>query len=110
MNLKIAKLVGCSFIQLSFQLNFDAREGHAALGIEENSKALICFGGENHNSCDIFYGNRVSSSQSTEFGHSHGSLGFYKGKPITVGGDSDGFKKVESFESSSWKMMENHPT
>jgi len=108
---KIAKFDRCAFVELSIQLDFDIRWLGAALAIENQSKALICFEYRyNGKSCALFDGTTIMSSFSTNYPHYAGSLGLYEGNPTTVGSlYSDGFRKVETLTSSGWSLLPDHP-
>ncbi|CBY37719.1 unnamed protein product [Oikopleura dioica] len=107
---EIARLDACTFVELTYKLNFDCFNGHEALPISDNSEALICFDETNWNSCDIFTSSSVVSTYSTSYTHYKGGLGFYNGQPITVGSYfSDGHRKVETLSSTGWTSLADSP-
>ena len=62
--------------------------------------------------CDLFDGTSSTPTFSSNFPHSYGSLGFYEGKPTTVGVSSEypaGAKKVETLTGSGWISLDDHP-
>lgn len=72
---------------------------------------LVCFGTNSENKCDFFTGATINSASPTSFGHRHGSLGYYEGKPTTVSSSStDGYSKVESLaDDGNWIRLSDHP-
>ena len=120
---KIARLDACSLVELPYKLNFDVYNGAAALSISDNSEgknrlslqkdkilALICFDYGSFKSCDKFTGANVVSTHSTTYSHYFGQLGFYNGKPTTVGSyNSDGHRKTETMTSAGWTGLADHP-
>ena len=120
---KIARLDACSLVQLPYKLNFDVYWGAAAFSISDNSEgknrisfhkdiflALVCFDSSNHKLCERFTGTNVVSTHSTTYSHYNGQLGFYNGKPTTVGSyNSDGYRKTETMTSTGWTGLADHP-
>jgi len=104
---KIARLDTCSFVQLSVTLNSDFSSGHAALAIDNGSKALICFGDTDPNNyCDVFNGVSVETSHSSVYSHTLGGLAFYSGRPTTVGSVTvNGARKVETLTETGWQEL-----
>lgn len=85
----------------------------AALPIEHGEKALICFPDDgSYKKCEIFDSKASILTAGTAFSHRGGKLGFYKGKPTTVGttlGLSDELNKVETLSTSGWLNLADHP-
>lgn len=109
-NKNIVRLDSCTLVLLPYRLNFDAYDGHAALSISDNSEALICFHAVDWKYCEVFTGSSVVPSYSTRYSHNKGGLGFYNGRPITVGsGLSDGYRKVETLASTGWGDLADSP-
>ncbi|CAG5078469.1 Oidioi.mRNA.OKI2018_I69.PAR.g8993.t1.cds [Oikopleura dioica] len=108
---KVAQLDGCEFKELHMRLSIEAYVGTAALTAINDDHVLICFGTNSENKCNLFTGSAVNSVSSTTFGHRHGSLGYYHGRPTTVSSSStDGYSKVESLaEDGSWIRQSDHP-
>ncbi|CAG5076383.1 Oidioi.mRNA.OKI2018_I69.PAR.g8447.t1.cds [Oikopleura dioica] len=60
--------------------------------------------------CDLFDGTSSRSTHSAQFSHNYVDLGYYKGQPTTVGGgNSDGHQKVETYSTSGWTSLPDHP-
>ena len=78
---------------------------------KEIISAIVCF--ENLSSgteCDLFDGTTSTPTFSSNYPHYRGSLGFYEGKPTTVGSwYSAGYKKVETLTESGWISLSDHP-
>ncbi|CAG5111056.1 Oidioi.mRNA.OKI2018_I69.chr2.g5392.t1.cds [Oikopleura dioica] len=107
----IAVLDGCNFVQKSATLLNDIDWGSAALSVDGNSRAYICFSnGDNKNHCEIFDGTSSISTTSSNYGHYYGSLGLYKSQPTTVGSFSYGdTKKVETLTNDGWSVIGDPP-
>ncbi|CBY24915.1 unnamed protein product [Oikopleura dioica] len=106
---KIAKLEECSFVELPARLNLEGYVGTAALTLADNT-VLVCFGTNSEKKCDLFDGVESNPTFSTSFGHRHGSLGMYRGKPTTVSSSStDGYSKIETLGDSGWLRLNDHP-
>lgn len=72
--------------------------------------AIICFANVDDGKCNLFDGSTISSTFSTTYPHSHGSLGLYENNPTTVGCAYDAGKgKVETLTSSGWLSLNDHP-
>jgi len=108
---KIARLDGCEFVELSARLTSSYSETHAALAIEDGSKALICFGEASpHKNCDVFDGSTVVETFSSSYPHRFGGLGFYNNQPTTVGDDVEGAGKVETLGPNGWTRLPDQQT
>ena len=87
----------------------------AALTIEDGEKALICFDLNSLKTCEIFNGTNSIATYSVNHKHFGGKLGFYRGKPTTVGSRSgdyytgEGKNKVETLQSSGWSTLSDFP-
>ena len=80
----------------------------AALSIEDGEKALICFDYSEQIRCEIFDGSKIKSTHASTHRHAGGKLGFYKGKPTTVGGEHS--NKVETWsKTSGWSSLPDFP-
>ena len=71
---------------------------------------MVCFDRGSHKNCELFDGTSSTPTHSAQFLHHHGSLGYYKGQPTTVGCYySNGQKKVETYSTSGWTSLADHP-
>lgn len=81
-SIKINKLHGCELRRQSNQLINEYVSGHAAIAIEDETKALICFDyspiGRDANKCEIFDGKTSISTHATKFSHFGGKLALYR--------------------------------
>jgi len=108
---KIARLDSCAIVTTNNKLLDDFSSGHAALATKDGSQAIICFGSNTppHN-CNTFDGSSVEYTHVTTVSHRFGGLGYYNGKPTTVGSvDIDGHQKVETLGETGWSSLANHP-
>ena len=115
MSPKIAKLVGCEWIEEPSRLINPYDSWSAALSIEHEGKALICFPADDETKkCEVFdpATSSSSSTHSSIFPHYGGMLGLYKGQATTVGNDGFGndTNKVETISSSGWSSLPDFPT
>jgi len=106
-NRKIARLDGCAIVELSATLTSQSSGGHAALAIEDGSKALICFGEPSN--CEVFDGSTVVETFSSSYPHRYGGLGFYNNRPTTVGGEELA-GKVETLGPNGWIRVSDQQT
>jgi hypothetical protein len=104
---RIARLDGCEIVELSARLTDICAEGHAAIAIEDGSKALICFGDTYpSNNCDVFDGSTVVTTFSTSYAHKNVGIGYYNNQPTTVGNDfAEGAGKVETLGPNGWTSL-----
>merc|ERR1712127_1410 len=106
---KIARLEGCAIVELSARLTSDSSGSHAALAIENGSKALICFGRTSN--CDVFDGSTVVETFSSSYPHRYVGLGFYNNQPTTVGNvNAEGAGKVETLGPNGWTSLPDQQT
>ena len=79
--------------------------------LKEIISAIVCFeNSSSGKSCDLFDGTSSTPTFSSNYPHNRGSLGFYEGKPTTVGSEySAGAKKVETLTESGWVSLSDHP-
>lgn len=104
---KIYRLDSCAIVTTNNGLLLDFGSGHAALATKDGSQALICFG-SNTPYCNTFDGSIVVNSHVSTFQHRYGGLGYYNGKPTTVGSIS-GNQKVETLGETGWSSLADHP-
>ena len=84
--------------------------GSAALTVEGGKNALICFGFHHgQKRCELFVGEYIIPTSSSRYGHWGGRLGFYKGKPTTVGSQANEKNKVETLGSTGWSTLTDFP-
>ena len=84
--------------------------GSAALTLDDGIKGLICFDRDDYNRCEDFDGEFSTEIFSSNYCHWGGGLGFYEGKPTTVGADYGyGKNKVETLGSSGWITLTDFP-
>merc|ERR1712037_330684 len=114
--LKIAKLEGCSFVDLPVQLNFAVDSNSAALSIENGEKALVCFDGRpdwNGKKCDVFDGSTSTPTFSSTYCHRSAGLALYKGNPTAVSCSAlyewSQYRKVETLTETGWVRLPDHP-
>ena len=83
----------------------------AALSIYNGTAALVCFPDDYvQKKCEVFNSRISRSTFETNYRHSAGSLGLYRGKPTTVGGyGGDERNKVETLSSSGWRTLNDFP-
>ena len=113
----MAKLEGCVWRELPTQLINKFSNGGAALSIENGEKALICFDVFDKNKCEVHDGEYSMSTFSSRFTHHGGKLGYFRGKPTTVGGSYGRLSfgscyernKVESLHSFGWSGLPDFP-
>ncbi|CBY13349.1 unnamed protein product [Oikopleura dioica] len=108
---KIARLDDCTLNELTVRLNEERVSGHAALSIENEEKALICFGSsrEVRKTCEIFDGSTTVSTYAADWTHYYGGLGLYKKQPASVGCFSENHQKAETLSATGWTALPNHP-
>ncbi|CBY12250.1 unnamed protein product [Oikopleura dioica] len=108
---KIARLDDCTLNELTVRLNEQRNYGHAALSIENGTKALICFGnfGDILKTCEIFDGSTTVSTFASDWTHYHGGLGLYKNQPTSVGCSYETHQKAETLSATGWTALPNHP-
>ncbi|CBY14189.1 unnamed protein product [Oikopleura dioica] len=108
---KIARLDDCTLNELTVRLNEERNHNHAALSIENEEKALICFGysGVNLKTCEIFDGSTTVSTFASNWTHKYGGLGLYKNQPTSVGCDNEKHQKAETLSASGWTSLPDHP-
>ncbi|CBY13619.1 unnamed protein product [Oikopleura dioica] len=108
---KIARLDDCTLNELPARLNEERDYGHAALSIENEKKALICFGFSSDflKTCEFFDGSTTVSTFSADSTHYHGGLGLYKNQPASVGCGSEQHQKGETLSATGWIALPNHP-
>ncbi|CBY15098.1 unnamed protein product [Oikopleura dioica] len=108
---KIARLDDCTLNELTVRLNEEREIGHAALSIENGTKALICFGWsrEYHRTCEVFDGSTTVSTFSADSTHYYGGLGLYKNQPTSVGCWSERHQKAETLSATGWTALPDHP-
>ena len=73
--------------------------------------ALLCFASDANKACEIFNTTDVSYTAWSQYKHRNVAIGYYMGKPTTVG-DYDGYpnnKKVETYSSTGWTGLRDHP-
>ncbi|CBY12720.1 unnamed protein product [Oikopleura dioica] len=106
---RIAKLIGCAFVELSVRLNVDRDWHDEALSIQSGSQALLCFNYAGSKSCEIFDGSKAVTTFETSYAHSSGGLGVYENEPATVGCTWNKHKKAERLTSTGWVALPDHP-
>ncbi|CBY06828.1 unnamed protein product [Oikopleura dioica] len=108
---KIARLDDCTLNELTVRLNEQRKYGHAALSIENGTKALICFGdsGDIRKTCEIFDDSTTVSTFASDSTHRNGGLGLYKNQPASVGCGSEQHQKAETLSATGWIALPNHP-
>ncbi|CBY15792.1 unnamed protein product, partial [Oikopleura dioica] len=109
--IKIARLDDCSLNELTVRLNEERKYGHAALSIENGTKALICFGYsyDTRRTCEIFDGSTTVSTFASDWTHRNGGLGLYKNQPTSVGCFYDKHRKAETLSATGWIALPDHP-
>jgi len=108
---KIARLDGCSWIELSARLNEERTQFHAALSIENGQEVLVCFGpsDDTRKSCEIFDGSVTTPTSAADWTHVAGGLGLYNNQPSTVGCYTEEHKKAETLSATGWTALPDHP-
>ena len=72
--------------------------------------ALICFGTNARNVCEIFTGSSNHGTYPSTYSHTFSGLAYYNGLPTTVGGGyPEANNKVETLSLSGWTMLPDHP-
>ena len=94
-------------------------DGSAALTVQDGKKALICFDwdrGVNGKKCEYFDGEHSSILKNknidmeSKYRHWYGKLGYYKGKPTSVGSNGgSGMNEVETLDSTGWSTLTDFP-
>jgi len=112
-NKKIARLDGCILTEISWRLRLnEVRDvGHAAVSFDNGQKALICFanGGDSRRTCEVFDGSSSVLTYATASTHRFGGLGLYNNRPTTVGCADAKNYQVETFYSTGWVVLPDHP-
>ena len=103
----------CEWKEQSTRLKNPISWMSAAISIENGKKALVCFPSDDERKCEVFDSATSNSTFATRYRHWGGRLGFYRGKPTTVGSDydesGDGTNKVEFLSSSGWRTLNDFP-
>ena len=103
---------GCVWKEQNTRLINRFSRGSAAIAIKDGEGALICFNVDENKKCEIFDASGSASTYAANYGHYGGKLGFYNGKPTTVGtslGNKTEKKKVEVLDSSGWSFLSDFP-